>query len=189
MNIFLLDKDPIVCAQYHCNTHTVKMILESAQMLSTAHRVLDGKMTIHPVETKTGKIRNKKIWTHPSKILDNTLYKVAHLNHPSTVWTRRSAECYLWHYSLFVSLCDEYSLRYEKVHKTDTLLREILKHPPENIESYEEDIFTNFPLAMKSEPQCMDQSDPVKSYREFYKTKTKRMKMVWKKRDIPEWFR
>ena len=41
MNIFFLDKDPIIAAQYHCDKHCVKMILEYAQLLSTAHRVLD----------------------------------------------------------------------------------------------------------------------------------------------------
>ena len=39
MNIFVLDEDPIKAAEYHCNKHVVKMILESAQMLSTVHWV------------------------------------------------------------------------------------------------------------------------------------------------------
>ena len=42
MNIFYLDSDPIICAKMHNDKHCVKMILESAQMLSTAHRELDG---------------------------------------------------------------------------------------------------------------------------------------------------
>ena len=42
MNIFYLDRDPVIAAQMMCDKHVVKMILESAQMLSTAHRVLDG---------------------------------------------------------------------------------------------------------------------------------------------------
>jgi hypothetical protein len=42
MNIFYLDEDPKICAQYHCDKHVVKMIIEYAQLLSTAHRVLDG---------------------------------------------------------------------------------------------------------------------------------------------------
>ena len=37
MNIFLLDWNTDVCAQYHCDKHVVKMILESTQMLSTVH--------------------------------------------------------------------------------------------------------------------------------------------------------
>ena len=35
MNIFVLDQNPQLAAQYHCDEHVIKMILESAQMLST----------------------------------------------------------------------------------------------------------------------------------------------------------
>ena len=48
MNIFVLDKNPIKAAQQHCDKHVVKMIVESGQMLSTAHRILDGKETRRP---------------------------------------------------------------------------------------------------------------------------------------------
>jgi hypothetical protein len=47
---------------------------------------------------------------------------------------------------------------------------------------------TPFALAMKSEPQCIDYENPVRSYRMFYQTKQTRFKMVWTKRDIPNWF-
>lgn len=42
MNIFALDTNPTICAQYHCNKHLIKMIVEHLQLISTAHRVLDG---------------------------------------------------------------------------------------------------------------------------------------------------
>ena len=42
MNLFILNKDPIIAAQQQCDKHVVKMPLESGQMLSTAHRLLDG---------------------------------------------------------------------------------------------------------------------------------------------------
>lgn len=48
MNIFILDKDPVISAQLQCDKHVVKMIVESAQMLSTAHRVLDGQVSKRP---------------------------------------------------------------------------------------------------------------------------------------------
>jgi hypothetical protein len=35
VNIFVLDEDPILAAQYHCDKHVVKMVLETAQILST----------------------------------------------------------------------------------------------------------------------------------------------------------
>ena len=53
MNIFVLDQDPTQAAQLQCDKHVVKMIVESAQMLSTAHRVLDGILTKRP--SKSGK--------------------------------------------------------------------------------------------------------------------------------------
>ncbi len=67
MNIFYLDPDPVLAAQQQCDKHVVKMIVESAQMLSTAHRLLDGR--------KIG-----KVWVHPHA--DDVLYKASHINHP-----------------------------------------------------------------------------------------------------------
>ena len=37
MNIFYLSECPVESAQAHCDKHVVKRILESAQMLCTAH--------------------------------------------------------------------------------------------------------------------------------------------------------
>lgn len=180
MNIFVLDKNPRIAAQMHCNTHVVKMILESAQMLSTAHRVLDGDCVVF---RPTGG-RKKKHWILPDSTREDWLYKVAHLNHPSTIWTRESKENYEWHYQLFVSLCDEYTYRYGKVHSTDTKLRQLLSNPPCNIKA---NGLTPFRLAMGSNPECMG-PDAVESYRKFYKTKRLRFKMVWSKRNTPDWF-
>ena len=53
MNLFILHNDPVIAAQMQCDKHVVKMIIESAQMLSTAHRVLDGTVQIGP--SKSGK--------------------------------------------------------------------------------------------------------------------------------------
>ena len=46
MNIFYLHNDPQIAAQMHCDKHVVKMILEYAQLLSTAHHELDGVPSI-----------------------------------------------------------------------------------------------------------------------------------------------
>jgi len=72
MNIFYLDPDPEVAARYHCDKHCVKMILESAQLLSTAHRVLDGDEFAD----------------------EQGIYKAFSPNHPSAIWTRESCENY-----------------------------------------------------------------------------------------------
>ena len=42
MNIFYLDSNPKKCAEMHHDKHCSKMLVEYAQLMSTAHRVLDG---------------------------------------------------------------------------------------------------------------------------------------------------
>jgi hypothetical protein len=125
MNIFYLHDVPETCARMHNDKHCVKMILESAQMLCTAHRALDG---------------NDKC--------DNLfMYKQAHLNHPSTKWVRENVYNYKWMFSLFEELCDEYTYRYDKLHSTDLRLRETLRETPLRIPSINQKRTTP--------PQCM----------------------------------
>lgn len=186
MNIFCLDYDPVEAAKMHCNKHIAKMVTELSQLLSTAHRVLDGKMEIVTVLTKSGKYRKKKVWSVSSN-LDSILYKATHINHPSNIWTRECAANYDWNYRLFIALCDEYTYRYGKIHLSDKKLREVLKQFPSNINR--KTPLTPFALAMNSRPECIDKKDPVGSYRKFYMTKQERMKMVWTNRQIPEWFK
>lgn len=181
MNVFILDKDPVVSAQLQCDKHIVKMIVESAQMLSTAHRMLDGDLERRP--SKSGKTI-VKYWRMPDW-RENTLYKAVHMYHPCSVWTMKSNNNYNWHWIHFAALCDEYKYRYEKVHATDTQLRDVLKTLPENIPVGP---MTPQPLAMTSNPECMDPNNIVESYRKFYQTKQQRFKMAWTKRKIPDWF-
>lgn len=68
MNIFVLDSDPEIAAKYHTDKHVIKMILESAQMMSTVVRYVG---------------------------LDAG-YKSTHLNHPCTIWARTSLSNWLW---------------------------------------------------------------------------------------------
>ena len=91
MNLFYLHRDPVEAARMQCDRHVVKMILETAQMLSTAHNELDG---------------------------DQVAYKSTHKNHPSTVWVRSSAAAYEWAFTHMMALHDEYRKRYGKTHKT-----------------------------------------------------------------------
>ena len=108
MNIFYVDKDPVKAAQMMCDKHIVKMILESAQMLSTAHRILDGVLTRR--KSISGKTMSK-YWELYSNPLEDILYRTVHVGHPCTVWTMQSSENYIWHYRHFAALCDEYTYR------------------------------------------------------------------------------
>jgi len=179
MNIFILNNDPVLAAQEQCDKHVVKMIVESAQMLSTVHRMLDGTMERRP--SKSGAML--QYWKlHDDR--EDIVYKACHFNHPSTIWTRESKANYDWHYKHFIGLCDEYTYRYGKVHSTDTKLRKHLVHSPNNIPMKE---MTPFKLAMGSNPECMFE-DAVKSYRAFYHTKQAKFNMAWTKRPQPKWF-
>lgn len=180
MNIFYLDHDPVIAAQMQCNKHISKMCVESAQMLSTAHRMLDGTIVLGP--SKSGK-RIVKHW-----ILEGTnndiLYKAVHINHPCTVWTRECSANYEWHFQHFVALAEEYQFRYGKVHASLEKLYDILAKPPLHIRKSAE--LTQIPLAMHDE--CKISDDPVVCYRTFYMTKQDRFNMVWTKRNVPDWF-
>ena len=138
MNIFVLDLNAQSCVAMHCDKHVVKMILEYAQLLSTAHHVLDAENAI------------------------SNIYKKTHVNHPSSVWTRESSQNYVWLYNLFKELCFEYTRRYNKVHLTQTKLLDVLSQLPKNIPTGE---MTKFKLAM---PDQYKSDDAVESYRAYY---------------------
>ena len=160
MNIFFVDRDPEIAAQMMCDKHVVKMILESAQMLSTAHRICDGD----DYANETG------------------MYKMAHRNHPSTIWVRSSVQNYHWLWRHMTALMREYTFRYEKHHATERLTECLARTP------------TNIPYGVKftDPPQCMPDycknSDAVTAYQKYY-IMEKADFATWKYRDKPEWFK
>ena len=122
MNIFVLDDSPRESALAHCDKHVCKMMIEYAQMLSTAHRVLDG-----------------------DEVISESLYKVAHKNHPCTIWTRTNRSNYLWLFRLWKNLSMEYTERYDRLHLSWTKLNLYLQFHPRNIPEGE----------LTVQPQCM----------------------------------
>ena len=180
MNIFILDNDPVKAAQLQCDKHIPKMVVESAQMLSTVHRMIDGVMERRP--SKSGSMLQ---YFKLDDYREDILYKAVHMNHPCTVWSRENCSNYDWHYKHFIALCDEYTYRYGKVHASETKLATVLRNAPKKIKHTTGK--TPFRLAMGSNPECMFE-DAVKSYRAFYQTKQARFAMKWTKRKQPEWF-
>lgn len=174
LNLFYLHEDPIKSAELHCDKHVVKMIIEYAQMLSTAHRMLDGEQY-----TDASSGRRIQRWKHDNFIMDAVLYKASHINHPSTRWVRENAIQYQYAYDMFVALCDEYTYRYSKIHLTETKLKRLLNNLPNNIT-----------LGVYSEPpQCMP--DDVKSestitaYHKYYAVYKKDF-AKWTDRPVPQ---
>jgi len=105
MNIFFLHRSAIICAAHHCDKHVVKMILESAQILSTVHN-MNGK---------------------------ETTYKPTHQNHPSVQWVNQSRLHYMYVQELAVHLCREYRKRYGKEHKCEQMIHKELRDPPDQL--------------------------------------------------------
>ena len=154
MNIFYLHHDPDTAARAMTDKHCVKMILESAQLLSTAHRVLDGLPY-----TKTSK-SGAKLTRYNHSL---PLYEATHINHPSAIWVRESASNYMWLYNHFLSLCLEYTRRYGKTHRSYTDLNQYLATPPSNLA----DIGAT-PVRIAITDTQWHRDCPVQSYRAYY---------------------
>jgi len=137
MNIFYIHEDPFVSAKAMSDKHVVKMILETAQLLSTAHHILNSE-------------------------IKHLVYKATHVNHPSNKWARESASHYIWLFKHFVALCEEYTKRYHKVHKTETKLKEVLSSIPHQLKDKG---FVAPPCAM---PDLYKDESSLLSYRRYY---------------------
>lgn len=167
MNIFITDTRPIVCAEHHCDVHLRKMIVETAQLLSTAHVELDGIQVA---------------------------YKSTHKNHPSAVWVRSDYRNYRWAFTLLYFLTKEYQYRFDKPHKTAEYCK-VLVPAPKNIGGLRQasgDIVPKeFVLAMPDEYKSESVETSYQNYlndkfREWL-SREKPMKVEWTKRDVPVW--
>ena len=173
MNIFVLDNDAVESARMMCDKHVIKMILESCQLLSTAHHVLDGEELI----VNTGKRKFRSYICTKKNICKATM-----INHPCTIWTRESRANYVWLWRHAYALCCEYKQRYGKTHAMEQMLMTGLNQPPKNIPKLK---MTAFPQAM---PDQYKHEDPVIAYRQYYLAEKVRF-AKWKTGQVPEWFK
>jgi hypothetical protein len=164
------------------------MILEYAQLLSTAHRVLDGKLTTVNI-TRNGKTKLKRVLLLSGETADYTTgeihdpkcYSTTHANHPCAVWARTNTANYRWLYSLFVACLNEYTHRYDRFHATERL-KTFLLSVPKNI-PYSADR-TPFALAM---PDEYKDADATVAYQNYY-VGSKATMARWTNRSAPAWF-
>ena len=144
MNIFYLSRDPYEAARLQCDRHVIKMILETAQLLSTAHVELDG---------------------------NQVAYKATHKNHPSAVWVRSNPRHYRWAHQHLMELGREYERRYSKVHRTIREHGKALETLPVALDPMftgSEPPFTPPPQCM---PDECKRSDAVLGYQIYYNFK------------------
>lgn len=184
MNIFVLDSDPKLAAEYHCNKHVVKMILESAQMLCAAHWYSllneNGKKMSDfkgPRKAKEWLLQN----TSPAKIPP---YTFTHVRHPCTTWTAETMGNYNWHMELMRNLLDEYTLRYKRRHKCDDVWTWLNTNRPSHIDQSLQ--MTPHPQAMPQE--CKVTGDPVQAYRNYYSQNKRRFAKWEPLSKTPYWF-
>lgn len=149
MNIFILSEDPVIAAQSHCDKHVVKLILESAQMLCS----------VFPA--------------------GQAPYKRTHYSHPCSIWARTSKQNYEWLINYGLALCNEYTYRYNKTHKSMA----VIQWCRDNMPMLPDSGLTRFAQAMPDKYKC---EDVVQSYHNYYigeKTKL----LTYTKRKPPEW--
>lgn len=164
MNIFAVHSDPSKAAQMLCDRHVVKMTLETTQILSTVHRVIDGDADYQLPDER-----------------NEYLYKVTHVKHPCVQWASTNQANYQWLAQHGIALAYEYFHRYDKFHACHEKLVWLQDNMPHNLLDGE---LTPFVLAMPDDMKC---SHPVLSYRRYYlHHKAKIAK--WKHNNTPIWF-
>jgi hypothetical protein len=161
MNIFVLDTNPRLVAQYHGDIHVGKMAMEASQLLSNAH-------------TFFGSVSQRDYGTHK-------LCLPTHTKHPCSIWAHQSRANYLWLLDLYVELHAEFMHRFKKAHANYLNRFDAVSSPPSLLHGTE---LTPFALAMDHEFKVGD--DAVASYRNYY-TLRKQAMHKWTNRDRPEW--
>ena len=159
MNIFFLDKNPKICAEYHCDKHVVKMILESAQMLSTAYQRHSGK--------------------------EEKVYKPAYPKHPMTIWVGDSIQNFGWTLLLGNWLGCEFERRYNKMHKSMKIINYFIDFNLTWKDKLPKKNFTTPPLCMPDEFKC---EDYIQAYRNYYINKKKSF-AKFTHREVPEFMK
>ena len=191
MNIFYLDSDPEICAQMHVDKHVTKMAIEYPQLMSTAHRVLDGE---EYTELSAGGRRIKR-W-RLSDVREDHLMLASHINHPSGVWVRDNVHNYMWLYQMWLYLLEEYTYRYGKTHACSRLIPYLALRPHKI--SIDRKFFPPTP-AMPTELKILSETpvpgrkyDSLKSYHNYYNV-SKRSFASWRgkvnSRQIPSWYK
>lgn len=152
MNIFVLNEDERLSAQSCIDRHVVKMPTESVQLLCSSHHFYSKRDD-----------------------LPSFLMEINNLNHPCSIWCREHINNYNWLLSYTRELCQEYTFRYKKTHKSSLLLDWLTENKPRIVERDVKLIdFGNHQITAHAQtiPEQYRQVNTIEAYRNTYlKTK------------------
>lgn len=178
MNIFVLDLEPSKCAEYHCNKHLVKMLVEHCQILGSiayTARGIHRKADITPDfigRTFKGFPRSREGSPHP--------YGIGYRNHPCTQWAAKSLDNYRWLCELTMEMAYEYTRRYGRKHACEDICQWYASNHPEL------PIIGMTPFAQAMPDDCKN-PDAVKAYRKYYQIHKARF-AKWPVGKTPSWW-
>jgi hypothetical protein len=167
MNLFILSLIQKEIAESMMDKHVSKILLEAVQMLCSARRIVEPD----------------------DDVINERIYKLAHKNHPVTIWCRKSRANFVWALDLAEELHNEWRFRYghpkTKIHKSYRVAMFLRENIPSE-DAFEAVGLTPFALAM---PDKYKSDDPVLSYRNYYMSEEKQKIASWcKKRGKPTWY-
>ena len=162
MNIFVLHKNPRLCAQYHCDKHVLKQIPDIAKILCTVMR------------------ENGIPYGYTS----------GNKNHPCVRWVAEADSNFVWLRELGLELCKEYGYRYEKGaadHASEGIIRNAYLKSLESMSKLKKasnlEEITLPPLCI---PDYLKLDDPIQAYRQYYLVEKADL-LSYTKRNVPEW--
>jgi hypothetical protein len=158
MNIFILDEDPKIAASYLIDKHIVKMTLETAQILCT--------------------VSNLKGFPAP--------YKSTHISHPTVKWTSLSSANWNWLCIHGLSISEEYTKRYNKIHKCQSIIEDLHRS---TLTIWKDDLhYSQHSGFVQCMPEKYKQNNAIEAYRSYYRGEKKSF-AKWKSPSImPDWF-
>jgi hypothetical protein len=173
MNIFFLHYNQAKCARWHCDKHVVKMILETAQLLYTAHWY---------VAINNGYLPSFK--TAPASVSEPRMrgyLPIRNEKHPSALWTRESLQHYKWLALFGLALCNEYRHRFnDRKHSCENHLLWLYRNAPTDLKDCG---WKDPPPAM---PDIYKTGNSIVSYRRYYKEGKKTL-LTYTRRHKPHW--
>lgn len=186
MNIFYLDVDPRKSAEYHCDAHLRKMVVEYAQLLCDQHWLSSDE-------------------TDMKRAIDNKFFKPTHTTHPCTKWVGLNAYAYAYVYIMWEELQHLYLMRYAKQHGTLRLAEPLLTLPRKLYNTMTGDIEDEkeFPTPdLSPPPMCFgktydylkvgvdiaDHDEVVSAYRNYYRAAKNAFASWGGDRKLPTWW-